>query len=116
MRVHLTTTTFDPLGAVALDLLPADTDWGEVTRRANRVATLDGGVVVNDFGFAPGDMTFVLRWVPSRVNEGAVRRLVMLYSRLRLACHKGVFLVVPQGVKVEPGKAALTLLVVEQLA
>lgn len=116
MRVHLTTMTFDPLGVVVLDLLAGDTDWGEVTRRANRVATLDGGVVVNDFGHAAADMTFVLRWAPGRDGVVAVERLVELYGRLRLACYKGVFLVVPQGVKVEPGKAALTLLVVEKLA
>lgn len=115
MQVFLSAVTFDLAGFLALDL-NGDSDLGEVSRRMSRVATLDLGAAFNDFGSTAADMTFVLRWRPvDRAQVVAVERLVALYSRLRLACHKGVFLTAPQGVKVEADKATLTLLAVEQL-
>ena len=44
MRAHLSTLTFDPIGALWLDCLP-ETTTGETRRRMNRIATLDGGAV-----------------------------------------------------------------------
>lgn len=115
MRVHLTTTTFDLQGAVTLDLLP-ESDMGERSRRMNRVATLDGGAALNDFGYTDADRTMALNWRPARGVDDAVGRLVRLYARLRLASHEGVFLVAPERMRLEPGRSTLVLLVLEKLA
>ena len=75
MRAAISSTTYDPAGHVELDCL-ADTTHGETARRLNRVATLDGGAVVNDFGQSEADRTIELRWRPrSAADEARVERL-----------------------------------------
>jgi hypothetical protein len=115
MRADLSTLTFDLAGHVALDVLP-DTERGDVARRVNRVATLDGGAVVNDFGHSYADRTITLRWRPvDEIQVRAVERLVLLYGRLRLANADGVFLVVPERMVRGNDAHELTLLVLERL-
>jgi hypothetical protein len=116
MRVTLSPLEFDPLGSVTLDAMP-DQTMGETRRRMNRIATLDGGAVFNDFGFSEADRTISLRWkVRSRAQEGAVERLVQLYARVHVATPQGFYLA---GLEVYvPGaqESGLVLLVVEKLA
>jgi len=115
MRVSLTTLTFDPAGVVALQLVPEQT-LGESRRRMNRVATLDGGAVFNDFGYSEADRTLTLRWrVTSKATEAAVQRLVQLYAKLHVATPQGCYLV---GVETyTPGvlQSSLVLLVASKL-
>ncbi len=61
MQVTLSTTTFDLDGHITIDALPASTDLGEVRRRMNRVATLDGGAAFNDAGYSEADRTIRLQ-------------------------------------------------------
>lgn len=116
MQVFLSTPTFDPAGTVALQVLPAST-FGETRRRMNRVATLDGGAVFNDFGYSQADRTLVLKWqVTSAAQEAQVDRLVQTYAQLQVATPRGFYLC---GVEVyAPGdtESSLTLLVAEKKA
>ena len=116
MRATLTTPTFDPAGVVTLDLLP-ESSIGDTRRRLNRIATLDGGAVFNDFGYAEADRTIELKWAPtSAETEANVDRLVQLYAQLRLSMASGCYLVAPEMYRPEAGESTLTLLVVEKLA
>ena len=115
MRVHLSALTFDPLGAIWIDCLP-DATLGETRRRMNRIATLDGGAVFNDSGYAEADRTIELRWKPTdAAREAQIERLVQIYSRLRVSTHKGVYIVAPQDYRPEAGQSRMTLLVAEKL-
>jgi len=115
MLIHLAATTFDLDGAVTLRVLPGS-DFGEIRRRMNRIATLDGGVVTNDFGATDGDRTIRLQWAPmAPADEALAARLVRLYSRLRLSCRDGLYLVAPESYKASPNQSVMTLLVVENL-
>ena len=117
MRVHISSVDFDLNGAVVLEVSDSDSDLGDTRRRMNRIATLDGGVVLNDFGFAEGDRSVSLSWTPvSAADEEAVAYLVRTHSRLRLACRLGCFEVAPESFKVQGGKATLSLLVVKKLS
>ena len=49
-NVTISAITFDPSGVVTIKALPSS-DYGTTARRMNRIATLDGGSVTNDFGF-----------------------------------------------------------------
>ena len=116
MRIHLTTTTFDLDGAVTLRVLPGS-DFGEIRRRMNRIATLDGGVVTNDFGATDGDRTIRLQWTPQNAaSEAQIARLVRLYQRLRVSCSEGVFLAAPESYKSSSGVSTLSLLVAEKIS
>lgn len=96
MNIFLSTTTYDLSGWAAIRALP-DSSLGETTRRVNRVATLDGGVVVNDGGFAEGDKTISAIWRPvSKAHDDAVAYLVATYSVLLACTRDGAFLVSPE--------------------
>lgn len=115
MLIHLSTTTFDLDGALSIDVLP-ESDFGETRRRMNRIATLDGGVVTNDFGATDGDRTIRLTWQRmADADEALMARLVRLYSRLRLSCKDGLYLVAPESYKASSATSVMTLLVVENL-
>ena len=114
MRAHLSTLTFDPLGAVALHCLP-ETTTGETRRRMNRIATLDGGAVFNDFGQSEADRTIELRWRPTDADtEANVERLVKLYAQLHLATARGCWLVAPETYTPGAEQSRLVLLVVRK--
>lgn len=115
MRVSLTATTFDLEGALVLEPLP-ETDWGETTRRVSRVATLDGGAVINDFGSSIADRSIRLVWsLTGPDDEDAIRWIVETHQTLLLSCHLGALLVAPSSLKCAEGRATLALLVLEQL-
>ncbi|MCE0760667.1 hypothetical protein LWH94_15860 [Marinobacter sp. G11] len=114
MIASLTALKFDPEGHVQLPYLP-DSDLGDVRRRANRIATLDGGAVFNDAGHSPADRTFVIRWrVRSADQYRRVQRLVRLHAFLRVAVPEGIFICKPESVVESNGEGVLTLLVSEQ--
>jgi len=115
MMVTLSALVFDPSGHVRLDALPRS-DVRSLSRRINRAATLDGGVAVNDFGYAPGDRTITLQWRPDRATYDAVARLLRLYGSVRLVMEEGVFLAAPETIRDDAGgSTTMTLLITEQL-
>ena len=65
MLVTLSSITFDIYGHVEINTL-SDTTDGPTSRRVNRVKTLDGGVAINDRGYAEGDRILTLAWTPTR--------------------------------------------------
>lgn len=116
MLVTLSSLTFDPAGSVPIDVLPNQT-FGEARRRMNRVPTLDGGAVFNDFGFSEADRTLALRWpVRSPATEAAVERLVQLYARVHVATPRGMYLAAIESYAPGADESTLTLLVAEKLA
>lgn len=116
MRVVLSTLTFDPSGTVALDVLPSQT-LGESRRRMNRIATLDGGAVFNDFGFSEADRSISLTWrVRSAAQEASIARLVQLYERVHVATAQGFYLAALETYTPGALESSLSLLVVDKLA
>jgi hypothetical protein len=116
MRVVLSTLTFDLAGSIALTV-QQEQIYGETRRRMNRIATLDGGAVFNDFGFSEADRTLTLRWpVKSAAQEAAVERLAQLYGRVHVATPKGFFLAAVEAYTPGAAESALSLLVITKLA
>ena len=115
-RAILTAVNFDLLGVVEL-LCKPDQDSGEVGRRVNRVATLDGGAAFNDFGFAEADRSIELRWVPAGAGQlELVQRLLRLHGRVRVAMADGLWLAAPERFVPGARECRLTLLVESRLA
>ena len=116
MFVSISTLEWDPAGHVLLAALP-DTSIGETRRRVNRVATLDGGAVLNDRGYSEADRTIELQWRPtSATTEAAVDRLVQTYTRLCVAVRAGCYLVAPEAYTPGAAQSKLRLLVVSKLS
>jgi hypothetical protein len=116
MLVHLTSPEFDLDGAVVLSVLPTS-EFGETRRRTNRVATLDGGAVLNDYGYTDADRSMTLRWRPySRELESAVVRLVKLYGQIQVSTPEGLFRAAPETYRTAANESSLVLLVLERLA
>lgn len=116
MLAALATVTWDPAGHVLLEVL-ADSSIGETRRRVNRVATLDGGVVLNDRGYSEADRTVELKWRPaSATDEAVIDRLVRTYTRLILTLRAGCYLVVPETYTPGAAESKLRLLVVSKLS
>lgn len=115
MLVHLAAKLFDLSGAVLLDCLPADSTSGQLKRRMNRVATLDGGATFNDFGFAEADRTIDLRWLPlDLAAEATVGRLVRLHRWVYVSMPGGLWLAAPETYTPGADESRLTLLVSER--
>lgn len=113
MRCSLASDTIDPLGHVWIDP-NADTDLGTPTRRVSRVATLDGGVAVNDFGYAPGDMTITLRWTPDETIDARVERMLKVHQHLICCTERGAYLCAPDAIRRQARATSISLLVLEQ--
>ena len=112
--VCITAVAYDPLGALWLLLQPQSV-LPEQVRRLNRVATLDGGAVLNDYGLTAADLTLALRWTPaSRAEHQALQRLVQP-GLVRVATPEGLYLAGVERYSPGPGESSLTLLVTQQL-
>jgi hypothetical protein len=112
----ISTPDFDIEGFIQLDVIKTTTS-GETRRRTSRIATLDGGAVINDFGYSEADRTIDLRWMPvSRAQEQAIDRLVQFYAELQVATRDGVFLAIPETYRPGADESTLRLLVLEKLS
>lgn len=107
--IFLSTPLFDTAGFVRIHELPS-TDRGVIRRRMNRIATLDGGAVINDSGYTEADRTIRLRWRPgSRAAYDQVNQMVQLYPLLTVAMREGVFEAAPESLRGGSGEAELVL-------
>jgi len=112
--VHLAAKLYDLSGAVMLDCLP-DTTAGQLQRRVNRVATLDGGAAFNDFGFSEGDRTIELRWLPTDPDaEAVVSRLLRLHRWVYVSMPDGLWLAAPETYTPGATESRLVLLASER--
>ena len=116
MRVTIASQGFDLQGFLELECLP-DVNSGEVVRRVNRVATLDGGAAFNDFGFSDADRTIELRWMPvSEAHTQQAATLVQRHNRVLVAMPDGLYLAAPERFKPSPTECSITLLVERKLS
>ena len=107
---------FDPTGWIELHVTqPSET--GEVRRRINRVATLDGGAVVNDSGFSHSDRTIDLAWQPtSAASEALIEYMISTYPQINVSTRAGFFRAVPETYTPGAEESTLRLLVLEKLS
>ncbi|MFW6344807.1 MAG: hypothetical protein ACOC0M_00525 [Halomonas sp.] len=108
-QIGLAARNFDPEGTL---LVPwhDGTESESISRRVNRVRTLDGGVAINNRGYAPGDRTLrlSLQGLPLATVERA-RRLLRLHSQLTVSLRDGCFTGTPESYN--EGRQELTVLI-----
>lgn len=113
--IIITPINFDPAGPLKIKN-GQTTDRGEWGRRANRVATLDGGVAVNDFGFSEGDRTVVVQWDCTREEELRARQILAAHRLVNLSMDDGLFEAVPLRFNQPGSQGRFTLLITRRLA
>lgn len=91
MMLGISTPTYDLSGDLLLDYT-AGSDIKTHSRRASKVATLDGGIEIIDSGYTDSDRTFNVE-INTITDEkmSALLRLMKLYPLLNLSCNAGYF-------------------------
>jgi hypothetical protein len=112
----LSTVTYDPAGYVEIRAT-GETTPGETRRRVNRVATLDGGTVVNDGGYSEADRIIEIAWASDDAAiDASVDRMVQLYTRLCVSVRSGLYLAAPEVYTPGAAQSTLRLLVLSKIS
>ena len=113
-NIGLSAINFDPDGARLMPLLndPAVLHTG--ARRAARTATLDGGCVVYDTGYADADRSITVE--TDGRYQGWIEYMVRAYRTVRFASVDGVFLAVPARHSMRDGRSIINLDIIEKIA
>ncbi len=83
--------------------------------RISRMATLDGGVVIDHFGFVHGDRTFDIE---ARVDEAQAAIITQMRnneSLMHLSCAEGFFSCVVASCRIDNGDLILSVFIKEKL-
>jgi len=115
MRISLASVDFDPDANISIELDPGS-DTSALTRRVNRVATLDLGSAVSDRGFTHSDRTFRLRWKTTKATRATVGRMVRLHSRVHVTTDEGTFEAVFGPYNPGANESALSLLIIKKVS
>ena len=92
MIVGLSTQTYNIEGDLILDYEANSTNLHKVTRRLSRTATIDGGGVVTDFGYAEIDRDFILVVIPKSYSDLEILlNMAKNYGSLLLTTIEGAF-------------------------
>lgn len=115
-RVFIASTTFDLNGHLVIDPL-GSSDFGTTSRRTNKVATLDGGVAVNDGGFAHGDKDFTIDWrTRDATFEALAVGVVENYATVYVTTRDGCFLATPASYSATDGVSSISLSIHSKVA
>ena len=116
MKISISSQIFDLDNYILLEnVLESGTNYENYTRRVNRTATLDSGVVIQDNGYNHGDRTLTFQAEVTQSQWSILRDLVKNYSVLTLTTPDGAY----QGslaVENNYGIATLTFMVESSLS
>ena len=112
--VGISSIAFDPDGARALPVYNDPAVLRQGARRATRTATLDGGCVVYDTGYADTDRSITIETDGSYMDW--ITYMVRTYRLVRLSTEDGVFLAVPARHSSRDGRAVINLDITQRIA
>jgi len=115
MNVSISSPTFDIDGHVWItNALPGG--MSDFSLRVSRVATLDGGAAINNFGYSDADLTMDIRWpATDKAIVESIRRMTKSYSRLIVATADGCFVGTPASFSLSDGEAEIQILIEKRL-
>ena len=115
MNVSISSPVFDINGhARIMNALPGG--MSDFSLRVSRVATLDGGAAINNFGYSDADLTMDIRWpATDEAIVESVRRMAKIYSRLIIATAEGCFVGAPASFSLSDGEAGIQILIEKRL-
>jgi hypothetical protein len=113
--IGISTPTFDAAGA---RVLSANANPWNGRRRVSRTATLDGGVVVTDMGYADGDRDItVTETDPALETVEYVRYICETYGVVVVSMADGLYYAAPKRFEVRDGGKSLVfeLMITEKI-
>jgi len=108
--ITISTPTADTEGTVILTK-HSQSDLKSNTSRVSRVATLDGGVVINHLGISDGDRTLKIKANVTEVIGDALWYIYQNYSYILIGIKEGLFYGTIQAFKIIKGQAQFTVLI-----
>jgi|GEM_PF-1644208 len=102
--IILTTVTSNANAPLVISPGPG-TNYGPISPRITRAATLDGNAVITHLGYSAGDRTFLIEWPEISDDERDILRdWVQTETQLLLSCEEGLFLgaIRPLRIDVDP--------------
>jgi len=114
-NIILSAPAADVNGTVKFKYAGRETDLYSLSRRVTRIATLDGGVVLNDLGFTHGDRTFNISAALTPDQQDSVNRLLRIYPTLMISVQEGLFLGAIEINNVTGNVSVLQILIQEKL-
>lgn len=91
--ISVSSIDFDVDGLISFEEDKQETNYGRKSRRGNRIATLDGGSVVQDRGYSDSDLTFQITVkVYKQVIFDRLSVLLETTSLHRISTREGVFI------------------------
>ena len=119
MRIGISTPVFDLDGARLIRVTPqTGPAMFRGARRVSSTATLDGGALLYDTGYAVADRTATIEAAEHDVRGTAdwFAMLVKTYNLIKVVTDEGVFLAAPSKWSMKNDTPTLELLLTEQLA
>ena len=113
MILSISGITFDLEAHVTVDVEPGS-DFGELTRRATKSKTLDGGVSVSDFGFTHADRDFSVSFTPTLSEDETLRHIVQYHPQVHVSTREGVFKAIPS-YNLRDGEGIISLDITEKI-
>lgn len=115
MVIFISAPLFDLDGHARLENVDPDGLSG-FERRNSRIATLDGGAVIPDFGYSDADRTLNVQWRPrSQGQVDTVVRLAKTYSRLVVSTAEGCFIGAPGPFALSNDSAQIQILIEKRI-
>ena len=116
MKSFLTTLDYSGLAPIELDLDLGASNLDDTSRRISRVATLDGGVVVTDFGFADGDRTITLATPAAVETRVALQTMQRSHGLIGVSLPDGYYSAGFESISLRGGLQLIGLLLRERLS
>lgn len=114
--ISITSKRFDPNAVLTIDRPKANSELRAMTRRVNRIPTLDGGYALNDTGHSPSDQTFAVIWSATEAEYKVASRLLSVHSRITISTEDGCFEGVMESLTQQRGEATARILILEKLS
>ena len=113
--IVVSTTQYDPDCPVVFREA-ATSKLGDVSRRTSRIATLDGGAVLADYGYTDADRTLKVSALLTVLQIDLLETLISRWGEHTLSCNRGFFVGVINELTFSRGETTFTFLVTERLA
>lgn len=113
-NIAISSITYDPFGSRILPVLRDVTALRAGARRATRTATLDGGCVVYDTGYAVADRRHDVDL--DAAHLAFIEHIVQTYRLVHVSTTDGFFVAIPTRYAGQGERVRLTLEYTEQIA